>query len=70
MEVIARQDDTVDMLCQRYYGYTGGVTEQVLMLNPGLCRHGAILPMGTRVNLPDQPVPQVQKRIQLWQWPQ
>jgi phage tail protein X len=66
MQVRANQGDTVDALCWRYYGRTAGVTEQVLEANPGLAEHGAVLPMGTVVELPDQPTQPVTRRLQLW----
>lgn len=54
MRVIAQQGDTLDQLCQRHLGRTGGLVEQTLELNPGLAALGAILPIGTAVVLPDQ----------------
>lgn len=30
------QGDTLDLLCQRHYGTTQGVTEIVLAANPGI----------------------------------
>lgn len=33
MKVKALQGDTVDLLCQRHYGTTQGVTEKVLAAN-------------------------------------
>ncbi len=33
-QVMARQDDTIDLICYRYFGKTKEVTEQVLDLNP------------------------------------
>lgn len=67
MRVIAMQGDTVDALCQRHLGSTATVTEQVLELNPGLAALGAVLPMGTQVDLPDQvPAKNNNTLIQLW----
>lgn len=66
MRAIAMQGDTLDILCQRLYGRTAGVTEAALEANPGLADLGPILPHGTVVELPDtQPQPAVQ-RVQLW----
>lgn len=64
--VYAQQGDTVDLICHRHYGRTAGVTEQVLAANRGLADLGPILPMGTRVTLPDVPVKPVKKLINLW----
>ncbi|WP_068634912.1 tail protein X [Thauera butanivorans] len=66
MQVRAMQGDTVDLLCWRHYGRTAGVTEQVLAANPGLAAHGPVLPLGTLVELPDQPTPPVARRLKLW----
>ncbi|MCY1377737.1 Phage Tail Protein X [compost metagenome] len=65
-QVIAQQGDTLDAICWRHYGRTAGVTEAVLDANPGLAELGAVLPLGTPLNLPPQ-APQPQRRlVQLW----
>ena len=66
MRVYARQGDTVDSLCQRYLGRTAGVTEQVLSLNHGLAEFGPVLPLGTAVEIPDQPTTPQRTTVQLW----
>lgn len=48
-----QQHDTVDALCWRHYGRTVGVVEAVLDANPGLADHGAVLPAGLLVTLPE-----------------
>lgn len=66
MQVIAHQGDTVDSLCWRHLGSSTAV-EQTLLLNPGLAALGPVLPMGTRVTLPDEaPAPLQNNLIQLW----
>jgi phage tail protein X len=63
----ARQGDTVDMICQRFYGATGGYVEAVLDTNPGLAALGVVLPMGTRIEMPDiDPVPSEIQLVALW----
>lgn len=64
---LARQGDTVDLICWRFYGRTAGVTEAVLLANPGLADLGPVLPHGTPVTLPDAP-PQAEQRsmVNLW----
>lgn len=65
--VIAHQGDTVESLCYRHLKHTAGVTEQVLLLNPGIARHGPILPEGTTVLLPTQTAAPAKKQtVQLW----
>ncbi len=67
MVVKSLQGDTVDLICWRYYGRTAGVLEQVLDSNRGLAALGPVLPMGTMITLPDQPVQAGSKQIvQLW----
>lgn len=67
MRVIAQQHDTVDAICWRHYGRTAGVTEQVLLANPGLADHGPLLPHGTVVELPDITTPPPQATVKLWE---
>ena len=66
MRVQARQGDTLDTLCHHHLGRTGGVTEQALELNPGLAELGAVLPVGTPVDLPEAPDAPVKSRLKLW----
>jgi len=55
MQVMAQQNDTLDLLCWRHLGSTNGVVEQALQMNPGIASLGALLPMGMIVSLPTQP---------------
>jgi phage tail protein X len=67
MQVTALQGDTLDQICQRHLGRTGGITEAVLDANPGLAALGAVLPMGTPVILPDTaPIAAPAELLQLW----
>lgn len=69
MQVSANQGDTVDQICQRHYGRTAGITEQVYAANPGLADLGPILPLGTLVTLPDlptQPAETTRQLVNLW----
>lgn len=68
MQVRAQQHDTVDALVWRYLGDGAGYVEQTLELNPGLAQHGAVLPSGLIVTLPE-PVASssaVVDLVQLW----
>ncbi|MDR0182400.1 tail protein X [Lysobacter arvi] len=68
MRVFANQGDTLDLLCWRHLGETDGVVEAALALNPGLAELGAVLPIGTPVDLPDlaPSAPLSADLIQLW----
>lgn len=60
------EGDTADKICQRYYGRTAGVTEQLLQHNRHLAALGPVLPTGTAIQLPEQAAPAKQPLIQLW----
>ncbi len=66
MQIRSIQGDTVDRICQRVYGRTAGVTEQVLIANQGLADLGPILPMGTLITLPEQAPQAESPMLQLW----
>lgn len=66
MQLRSIQGDTVDRICQRVYGRTAGVTEQVLIANQGLADLGPILPMGTLITIPEQAPQAESPMLQLW----
>ena len=66
MKVIALQGDTLDALCARHYGRTGGVVEAVLLANPGLAELGEEMPHGIAVELPDIDSSPVAETLNLW----
>lgn len=67
MIVTALQGDSIDSLCYRHLGSSDAV-ETVLDTNAGLAALGPILPMGTRVTLPDSASTTSKQKtlIQLW----
>lgn len=70
MQVRTRQHDTVDALVWRYLGDGAGYVEHTLEMNPALVRHGAVLPAGLVVTLPE-PAPSTGQLaaadlVQLW----
>jgi phage tail protein X len=65
-QVRVQQGDTVDVLCWRYYGRTAGVTEALLLANPGLADIGPVLPHGHLVDLPEITIEAERKMVQLW----
>lgn len=64
--VQTQQGDTVDMVCLRYFGFTGGITEQVMSLNTHLTKHELVLPALIDITLPDTPERQETEITQLW----
>jgi phage tail protein X len=70
MQVRTQQHDTVDALVWRFLGDGAGYVEQTLEMNPALARHGAVLPAGLVVTLPE-PAPSTSQAaaadlVQLW----
>lgn len=45
--------EMLDAICKRYYGDEHGTTEKVLAANRGLAALGPVLPLGTKIELPD-----------------
>ena len=65
--LIAQEGDTLDRLIYRHYGLTAGMVEHALALNPQLATM-PILPMGQRVDLPDDTSESQMEKdtLQLW----
>lgn len=63
-----RDGDVLDAIAWRQYGRVDqSVLDAILSANPGLSEHGAVLPAGVAVVLPDIPRPsQVRKVVTLW----
>ena len=64
--IITRQDDRLDLICQRHYRACRGVVEQVLAANPRLATHGPLLPAGLRIRLPDIAPEREVAQVRLW----
>ncbi len=68
MQYITKQGDVLDDVVWRQYGVgTWSVVQQVLDANPGLADHGAVLPAGLVVTLPEIENPTTTtKSVSLW----
>jgi len=66
MNIYAQQGDTVDEICQRYYGRTGEAVGLVYSANPGLAESGPVLPQGCEVKLPELPESSAGETVNLW----
>lgn len=68
MNVTAQQGDTLDLVCWRELGRTGGVAELAFELNRDLADQGPLLAEGTVIVLPDSlpATPEVLDLVQLW----
>lgn len=62
-----RQGETVDLACLAFYGRTAKVVEAVIDTNPGLAALGPVLPLGTKITMPDIPATSTAKPLtSLW----
>ncbi|WCR54454.1 MAG: hypothetical protein PG981_001476 [Wolbachia endosymbiont of Ctenocephalides orientis wCori] len=49
---LTKENEMLDEICWRYYGYSSGAVEEVLLENPGLAEQGSFLPAGLKIKLP------------------
>lgn len=61
-----KRGEMLDLVCHQYYGPRPKSVEAVLDANPGLAKHGPILPEGLVINLPDLGPAEDNSRISLW----
>jgi phage tail protein X len=62
-----KDGDALDTICYRHYGASSGYVEAVLEANRGLATHGAVLPAGITILLPDLPeLKSYQVTLRLW----
>lgn len=66
MKIYSMQGDTIDAICNRYYGRTEGVVETLLQANPGLSELGVILPHGAVIELPETDSAPKTEMVNLW----
>lgn len=65
--VKTRAGDTVGLLLFKHLGRDDDEAEQVLFdINPGLAKHGPVLPAGIDVIIPDLAPPPVRKVVRAW----
>ncbi len=57
---------SLDEIVWQHYGNIPGAVEVVLAANRGLADHGAILPSGLLIDLPNYQPPKPSRGIRLW----
>ena len=63
----SKEGDTADSIAWAVYGRQDGrLVETLLDVNPGLAKHGPVLPAGLRVAIPDAPEPARTEGVRLW----
>lgn len=65
--IITHASEPLDLIVWRNLGSTAGLVEQTLELNRDLADHGALLPAGLTITLPDAPrAAPVMETVKLW----
>lgn len=41
-----KENEMLDYICWKHYGYSSGAVEEVLLENPGIAEYGSFLPTG------------------------
>lgn len=59
-------NDRLDLVCFRHYGFCSPRVEAVLEANPGLAKLGPVYEAGTVINLPDIAAGKVRKISEVW----
>ncbi|APR98628.1 tail protein X [Wolbachia endosymbiont of Folsomia candida] len=62
-----KQNEMLDYICWRHYGFTNGVVELVLEFNPGLAEYGSFLPAGLKIKLPVIEEPLEKSILKMWE---
>ncbi|WP_230425796.1 tail protein X [Spartinivicinus ruber] len=66
MKYRTQQNDMLDAICHKYYQGNIAALDAVLAANPGIAKHGALLPAGLTLKLPEIATEQKDQRITLW----
>ncbi len=64
---LAKENDMLDYICWKHYGFTSGAVEIVLEENPGLAEYGSFLPAGLKIKLPTIQKPVQKSKLKVWE---
>lgn len=66
MKYITKQGDNFDSICWEVFGRVDGVLEKVLELNKQELKEKTILPVGEKIELPDEAVEEINEMVRLF----
>ena len=66
MKYITKQGDTFDSICWEVFGRVDGVLEKVLELNKQELKEKILLPIGEKIELPDEAVEEINEMVRLF----
>ncbi|WP_386086922.1 tail protein X [Wolbachia endosymbiont (group A) of Norellia spinipes] len=64
---LAKENDMLDYICWKHYGFTSGAVEIVLEENPGLAEYGSFLPAGLKIKLPTIKKTVQKSKLKVWE---
>nr|WP_246111621.1 tail protein X [Wolbachia endosymbiont of Chrysomya megacephala] len=67
MYYLAKENDMLDYICWKHYGFTSGAVEIVLEENPGLAEYGSFLPAGLKIKLSTIKKTVQKSKLKVWE---
>lgn len=64
---ITRENEMLDYICFKHYGYSSGSVEIVLEENHGLADYGSFLPEGLKIRLPIIQEQLKKSKLKVWE---
>ncbi len=64
---ITRENEMLDLICWKHYGYSSGAVEEVLLENPGLAEYESFLPAGLKIRLPTIQEQLKKSKLKVWE---
>ncbi|BET28507.1 tail protein X [Wolbachia pipientis] len=63
---VSKENEMLDLICWKHYGFTDGIVEEVLLKNPGLAEYWS-LPAGLKIKLPVVQKPVQKSKLKVWE---
>ncbi|MDN5248401.1 MAG: tail protein X [Wolbachia endosymbiont of Tyrophagus putrescentiae] len=63
---VTRENEMIDYICWKHYGFSSGAVEVVLEANPGLAEY-TFLPAGLKIKLPNIEKPTQKSKLKVWE---
>ena len=63
---MTKEEEMLDLICWRHYGFSSGAVEVVLEANPGLAEY-IFLPAGLKIKLPSIQEPLKKSILKVWE---
>ncbi|WP_265016878.1 MULTISPECIES: tail protein X [unclassified Wolbachia] len=64
---VVRENEMLDYICFKHYGYSSGAVEIVLEENPGLAEYGSFLSAGLKIKLPTIQKQLEKSKVKVWE---